>query len=127
MAEKKTTIMIVEDSADNRLLVHAILAQRYRLVDYEDGAGALAALQNETPDLVLLDVSLPGMDGCEVLDRMRAEARLGSVPVIALTAHAMPGDREKYLRRGFNDYIAKPIIDAEAFRRTIESHVRLRG
>ena len=125
MVEAKTTIMIIEDNADNRLLVHAILASRYHLSDYADGASALAALQSATPDLVLLDVSLPGMDGCEVLNRMRADARLSRVPVIALTAHAMPGDREKYLRLGFNDYIAKPIIDAEAFRSTIAAHVRV--
>ncbi len=123
MVASDKTIMIVEDNADNRLLVHAILAKSYRLLDHADGVSALAALQGELPDLVLLDVSLPGMDGLEVLQRMRADARLERIPVIALTAHAMPGDREKYIALGFSDYVAKPITDAEAFRRTVESQL----
>lgn len=127
MTASKPTIVIIEDNADNRLLLRAILANRYRLLDYEDGASALAALHDATPDLVLLDVSLPGMDGCEVLNRLRADARLERVPVIALTAHAMPGDREKYLQRGFDDYVTKPIIDAGAFRGTVESHLHTAG
>ena len=125
MAANEKKIVIVEDNADNRLLVHAILSKRYRLVDYGDGVSALAAFQDEKPDLVLLDVSLPGMDGCEVLARMRADARLDDVPVIALTAHAMPGDRDKYLELGFSDYVAKPIVDVEAFRSIVESHLRV--
>jgi CheY-like chemotaxis protein len=63
------------------------------------------------PDLVLLDISLPGMDGNEILARIRADEGLRRLPVIALTAHAMAGDREKYLTAGFDDYITKPIVD----------------
>jgi CheY-like chemotaxis protein len=105
------TIAIVEDNADNRLLLQAILDGLYDLVEYENGTDALAGLAEKRPDLVLLDISLPGMDGNEILTRIRADARLRSLPVIALTAHAMSGDREKYLAAGFNDYITKPIID----------------
>ena len=63
------------------------------------------------PDLVLMDISLPGMDGHEVLAAMKQDESLKSVPVIALTAHAMAGDREKMLEKGFDDYVSKPIID----------------
>lgn len=104
-------IAVVEDNPDNRLLVQVILEPLYEVVEYESGFAALAGLPREKPDLVLLDISLPGMDGSEVLRRLRADPQLQSLPVIALTAHAMSGDRDKYLGAGFNDYVTKPIVD----------------
>ena len=106
-----TTLAVVEDNADNRLLLQAILDGLYDLVEYENGIDALAGLAASLPDLVLLDISLPGMDGNEILARIRSDERLRPLPVIALTAHAMSGDREKYLAAGFDDYITKPIVD----------------
>ncbi|MEY4386341.1 MAG: hypothetical protein RLY20_1624 [Verrucomicrobiota bacterium] len=107
----KQRIAVVEDNPDNRLLVQVILESLYELVEYETGFAALEGLAKQKPDLVLLDVSLPGMDGAEVLQRIRADANLRSLPVIALTAHAMTGDREKFLAAGFDDYVTKPIVD----------------
>ena len=104
-------IAVVEDNPDNRLLVRVILESLYEVVEYETGFAALDGLPGERPDLVLLDISLPEMDGTEVLRRIRADAQLRALPVIALTAHAMSGDREKYLEAGFNDYVTKPIVD----------------
>ena len=104
-------IAVVEDNPDNRLLVQVILESQYAIIEYENGFDALAGLQKEKPDLVLLDVSLPGMDGIEVLRRLRASEELRGLPVIALTAHAMAGDREKCLAAGFDDYVTKPILD----------------
>jgi two-component system cell cycle response regulator DivK len=104
-------IAVVEDNPDNRLLVQVILEPLYEVVEYETGFAALEGLPKEKPDLVLLDISLPEMDGAEVLRRMRADAQLRTLPVIALTAHAMSGDREKFIRAGFNDYVTKPIVD----------------
>jgi CheY-like chemotaxis protein len=106
-----STIAVVEDNADNRLLLQAILGDRYDLVEFDNGADALDAFLKAPPDLVLLDISLPGMDGNEILKRMRQDATLRGLPVIALTAHAMAGDREKFLAAGFDDYITKPIVD----------------
>ena len=105
------TVAVVEDNADNRLLLQAILDGLYEVVEYENGVDALAGLAAALPDLVLLDISLPGMDGNEILARIRADEALRRLPVIALTAHAMAGDREKYLAAGFDDYITKPIVD----------------
>ncbi|MBA3670606.1 MAG: response regulator [Gemmatimonadaceae bacterium] len=105
------TIAVVEDNADNRLLLQAILDGVYDIVEYENGIDALAGLTANHPDLVLLDISLPGMDGNAILARIRADDALRHLPVIALTAHAMSGDREKYLAAGFDDYITKPIVD----------------
>ena len=104
-------IAVVEDNPDNRLLVQVILEPLYEVTEYEDGYAAWEGLHKARPDLVLLDVSLPGMDGPEVLNRIRADAGLRELPVIALTAHAMAGDREKYLAAGFDDYVTKPILD----------------
>jgi len=107
----KATLAVVEDNADNRLLLQAILGDVYDLVEYENGPDALAGLAKSRPALVLLDISLPNMDGTEILARIRADANLRTLPVIALTAHAMAGDREKYLAAGFDDYVTKPIVD----------------
>lgn len=104
-------IAVVEDNPDNRLLVQVILEPLYQVVEYETGFAALAGLPQDRPDLVLLDVSLPEMDGTEVLRRIRADEQLRRLPVIALTAHAMAGDREKFLAAGFDDYVTKPIVD----------------
>jgi CheY-like chemotaxis protein len=104
-------IALVEDNPDNRLLVRVILESLYEVTEYETGFAALQGLQKEKPELLLLDVSLPEMDGTEVLRRIRADAGLRDLPVIALTAHAMSGDREKYLAAGFDEYVTKPIVD----------------
>jgi two-component system, cell cycle response regulator DivK len=107
----KPTLAVVEDNADNRLLLQAILGEEFEIVEYENGADALAGFARSLPDLVLLDISLPEMDGLEVLSELRRDGRMRHLPVIALTAHAMAGDRERYLAAGFNDYITKPIMD----------------
>ncbi len=117
-------IAVVEDNADNRLLVAALLEDLYEITEYATGAEALAGLQRQRPDLVLLDISLPEMDGTELLEWIRSRPDLYDLPVIALTAHAMAGDRERYLGQGFDDYITKPILDEkellEAIRRGLE-------
>ncbi len=104
-------IAVIEDNPDNRLLVRAILEDRYVLTEFDSGRAALAALPVAPPDLILLDISLPEMDGGEVLEQIRRIDGLRDVPVIALTAHAMIGDRERFLAAGFDRYISKPILD----------------
>lgn len=106
-------IAVVEDNADNRLLVQAILDGLYEIVEFDSGLAAVQGLEAAAPRLVLLDISLPGMDGTEVLDWVRGHESLRHLPVIALTAHAMAGDREKYLAAGFDDYVTKPIVDED--------------
>jgi len=105
------TLAVVEDNADNRLLLQAILGDDFDLVEYDNGKDALVGLVSDRPDLVLLDISLPDMHGTDILKRIRESAALQGLPVIALTAHAMTGDREKFLAAGFDDYITKPIVD----------------
>ena len=109
----KPKIAVVEDNPDNRLLVQALLEDDYEIAEYETGVQAVAGLGDDVPDLVLLDISLPEMDGTEVLAWIRQDARVRHVPVIALTAHAMAGDREKFLAAGFDEYVTKPIVDED--------------
>jgi two-component system, cell cycle response regulator DivK len=113
-------VAVVEDNADNRLLLQALLGDRYDLVEFENGVDALKGISAEPVDLVLLDISLPGMDGNEVLRRIRRDLVLKALPVIAITAHAMAGDREKFLAAGFDDYITKPIVDETALLSSID-------
>lgn len=106
-------IAVVEDNADNRLLVDALLGHVHDISEFETGADAVAGLEEVEPDLILLDISLPGMDGTEVLAWVRSHEILSNTPVVALTAHAMAGDREKYLALGFDEYVTKPIVDED--------------
>jgi CheY-like chemotaxis protein len=112
-------IAVVEDNPDNRFLVQALLEEFYDLSEYETGAAALEGLVQDNPDLVLLDISLPDMDGADVLRWIRDQGELRDLPVVALTAHAMSGDREKFLAVGFNDYVTKPIVDESILLETI--------
>ncbi len=113
-------VAVVEDNPDNRMLVQALLEDRYEISEYETGMEAVAGLPGNVPDLVLLDISLPEMDGTEVLAWIREQDGLKHLPVIALTAHAMAGDRDKYLAAGFNDYVTKPIVDEALLIEAIE-------
>jgi CheY-like chemotaxis protein len=113
-------IAVVEDNADNRLLVRAILEDSYVIIEFDSGSAALTGLNDARPDLILLDISLPEMDGTEVLRAIRADAELSALPVIALTAHAMAGDRERFLAQGFDDYLTKPIMDENVLIGSIE-------
>lgn len=113
-------IALVEDNPDNRLLIQAILDGRYDVAEYETGAEALEGIRSRRPDLVLLDISLPGMDGREVLGHIRADPALNQVPVMALTAHVVSGGRGAMLREGFDEYMLKPIVDDEVLLDTID-------
>jgi CheY-like chemotaxis protein len=113
-------VAVVEDNPDNRVLVQALLEDLYDLSEYETGVDAVEGLPGSVPDLVLLDISLPEMDGTEVLAWLREQDALKHLPVIALTAHAMAGDREKFLSVGFDDYVTKPILDEDLLIDAIE-------
>ena len=104
------TILYIEDNFDNRLLVRRVLeAEGYRVVDAEDGLAGMDFVQSETPDLVLMDINLPELDGYEVTKRLKQSPSMANVPVIAMTANVMKGDREKTFAAGCDGYIPKPI------------------
>ncbi len=106
-------VAVIEDNPDNRLLVRAILEDHYELTEFASGQEALDAMPADPPDVILLDISLPEMDGTEVLAMIRKNENLRDLPVVALTAHAMVGDRERFLAAGFDQYISKPILEPD--------------
>src|SRR5579885_1748318 len=103
-------ILLVEDNEMNRdMLSRRLIRKGYEVVMALDGQEAVSMAAAEKPDLVLMDMSLPGLDGWEATRRIKAETGTARIPVIALTAHAMAGDREKALEAGCDDYDTKPI------------------
>jgi signal transduction histidine kinase/CheY-like chemotaxis protein len=117
--DQKTKILYIEDNRENRLLVRAVLeAAGYLIVDAEDGLAGIEAAIREEPALILLDINLPGVDGYEIVGILKSFPNLASTPVIALTAYAMQGDRQRTLVAGCDGYIQKP-IDVDAFPRQV--------
>jgi two-component system cell cycle response regulator DivK len=106
----KKSVLYIEDNLHNRRLVRKILqSQGYIVAEAEDGASGLKMVQELKPAVVLLDIGLPGMDGLEVVGHLKADTKLRDIPVIALTASAMQGDRERFLAAGCDDYLSKPV------------------
>ena len=106
-------ILIVEDVEMNRDLLVQLLEDDYELVEAVDGRQGLEKAVQESPDLILLDISLPEIDGWEVARRIRADEALKEIPIIAVTAHAMAGDEEKAYEIGCDGYLSKPIDEEE--------------
>ena len=104
------TVLYIEDDVPNRILVKRVLeAEGFRVVEAGSGRQGLEVAQRERPMLILVDISMPGMDGFEVTSRLKALPGLSAVPIIAVTANVMKGDREKTLAAGCSGYIEKPI------------------
>jgi signal transduction histidine kinase/ActR/RegA family two-component response regulator len=118
-------IVIVEDDPASCALMEAMLSPRYRVSTFASGTEALAALEQRVPHLVLLDVSLPEMNGIEVLEQLRAHEALRHIPVIAVSAHAMRGDQQRFMDAGFDGYVAKPIMGRTSLLEAIEPLARL--
>ena len=118
MTRKK--IVIIEDHDDNREMIGVMLAGWYDVAAYPDGASGLQAIRESKPDIVLLDVGLPDMGGLEVVRAIRSDPALCGLVVVAVTGYAMAADREKHLAAGFDEHIAKPILDHEGLHETLE-------
>lgn len=111
----KPKVLVVEDNSDNMITVKALLADNYTIFEAVDGVEAVALAKKTQPNLVLMDIALPGMDGIEAFKIIRNSTGLQHIPIIALTASAMTSDRETILAHGFDAYIAKPIDDKTFF------------
>ena len=116
-------ILVVEDVDFNRELVVQLLEDNYEVIEAVNGQEGVELAEQERPDLILMDLSLPVMDGWEATRRLKANDDLCSIPVIALTAHAMAGDEEKALAAGCDDYLVKP-LDEDELMAKIEKHIK---
>ena len=124
----QTTILYIEDNFHNRRIVRKILTSRgYNVIEAEDGISGLEMVRELKPPLVLLDIGLPGMDGLEVVGHIKADDELCEIPVIALTASAMRGDRERFLEAGCDDYLSKPIHVIELIKMVQAYHPVVNG
>jgi two-component system cell cycle response regulator DivK len=113
------TILYVEDNADNRLLVRRILsAEGFNIIEASSAAQAWKVLETQTPDLILMDINMPDVDGYTLTAQLKALPSLQAIPIIAMTANALKGDREKSLSAGCDGYIEKP-IDIDALSRQV--------
>ena len=120
-------VLVVEDNARNMKLFRDVLeSSGYRTLDATTGERAVELVVEHCPDLVLMDIQLPDIDGVEALGRLRAEERTASVPVLALTAQAMDGDRERFLAAGFDGYLSKP-VDISVLVATVRRYCGERG
>jgi two-component system, cell cycle response regulator DivK len=108
-------ILIVEDVEYNRDLLVQLLEEEYEVMTAADGAAGIQAAAHHRPDVILMDLSLPGVDGWEATRRLKARPETEAIPVIALTAHAMQGDEDRARACGCDDYLTKPIDEDQLF------------
>lgn len=119
----KGKVLYVEDNFDNRMLVRRVLeADGYTVVDAENASEAMKAIQQEKPDLILMDINMPEVDGYTLTAKIRATPGMSNVPIIAVTANVMRGDREKSLEAGCDGYIQKP-IDIDILTQQVERYI----
>ncbi|MEW6567816.1 MAG: response regulator [Chloroflexota bacterium] len=110
MNDGRYTVLYVEDNVDNRILVRRILqAEGYDVLEAGNAAETLRVIGGQQPDLILVDINMPEVDGYTLTSRLKADPRLAAVPIIAITANVMRGDRERTLAAGCDGYIQKPI------------------
>ena len=109
------TILLVEDIELNRDLVTQLLEDAYRVVYAADGLAALQVVADERPDLILMDLSLPLLDGWQATRRLKSDPRFAAIPIVVLSAHAMHGDEERALACGADDFLTKPIDEVLLF------------
>jgi len=123
LEDKKSTILYVEDNPDNRSLIRRVLeAEGYLVVEAINATQALEKLEYNTVDLVLMDINMPDMDGYTLTAKIKAIQKFSHIPIIAVTANVMRGDREKSLGAGCDGYIQKP-IDIDTLSQQIERFV----
>lgn len=119
-------VMVVEDNEKNRKLVRVVLkAKGYNVIEATTGEEALGILKHQMPDIILMDIQLPGIDGLTLVKKIKADAITKDIPIIAVTAYAMKGDEQKFLETGCDAYVSKP-INTQELPLVIEKYIKNR-
>ncbi len=123
MSENRKKVLCIEDNSTNMLLVSRIVeAEGHQLIQAEDGPKAIDILESTLPDIILLDINLPGINGLDLAKKFKANDKLKPVPLIATTAQVLVGDRERCLEAGCDDYLPKP-LDIRRLREVLREHL----
>ena len=122
--QNDTTVLYIEDTFENRILIRRVLqADGFTVVEAENATHGLEVLKDLNPDLILIDINMPDMDGYTLTAHLRTIPKLADIPIVALTANVMRGDRERSLAAGCDDYIQKP-INVDTFPQQISSYLK---
>ena len=117
-------VMVVEDNEKNRKLMRVVLkAKGYNVIEATTGEEALNILKNQKPDIILMDIQLPGIDGLTLVRQIKADLLTKDIPIIAVTAYAMKGDEQKFIETGCDSYISKP-INTQELPLVVEKYIR---
>jgi len=110
MSDNQKTVLLVEDNEDNLVVYRTILEHvGFKVLEARDGEEGVSRARSELPDIILMDISIPKMDGWEATERLKADGATSAIPIIALTAHALEEDRLKAMKAGCDGYLAKPV------------------
>ena len=127
MSNNRKKVLCIEDNSVNMLLVSRIVeAEGHELLQAEDGPRAIDILTETLPDIILLDINLPGINGLDLAKRFKSDDKIRPVPLIATTAQVLVGDRERCLEAGCDDYLPKP-LDIRKLREVLREHLGIRG
>lgn len=123
----KGKILYVEDNFDNRMLIRRVLmADGYAVIEATNANDAIKMIETEKPDLILMDINMPEVDGYTLTARIKSTPGMSTIPIVAVTANVMRGDREKSLEAGCDGYIQKP-IDIDILTRQVEHYIQRKG
>lgn len=117
-------VVVVEDDPDSQVLLRLLLSREYEVATYSTAAEGMERLRRDRPDIAFVDIMLPDIDGVEVVRRIRTDATLRDLPVVAFTACVLDGERNRIEGAGFDQIVNKPITDAQAFRERVARWVR---
>lgn len=120
-------IVIIDDNSDSQLLIRIFLEPQHEVVSFSASDEFMRDVVSEEPDLILMDISVPGHNGFEMVKWLRKDSTIANTPVIAFTANALRGDRDDYLNAGFDDFVSKPVLTSEELLAPVRAQLALQN